>query len=61
MELKPFSGKKTAFSTNGAGSAGGQHVGKCKLIHSHHPVQILSPMDQGPRHKMRYAQMEKKK
>jgi hypothetical protein len=24
-ELKPFSGKKTAFSTNGAGSTGGQH------------------------------------
>jgi hypothetical protein len=25
-ELKSSSGKKTAFSTNGAGSTGGQHV-----------------------------------
>jgi len=33
-ELKPSSGKKIAFSTNGAGSTGGQHVEECKLIHS---------------------------
>jgi hypothetical protein len=33
-ELKPSSGKKTAFSTNGAGSTDGQHVEECKLIHS---------------------------
>jgi hypothetical protein len=32
-ELKPSSGKKTAFSTNGAGSPGGYHVEECKLIH----------------------------
>jgi len=25
-ELKPFSGKKTAFSTNAAGTTGGYHV-----------------------------------
>jgi hypothetical protein len=44
------SGKKTAFSTNGAGSTGGQHVEECKLIHSyslpypyHIPVQSSSP------------------
>jgi hypothetical protein len=28
-------GKKTAFLTNGAGSPGGQHVEKCKSIHSY--------------------------
>ena len=28
------SGKKTAFSTNGAGTTGGYHVEECKLIHS---------------------------
>jgi hypothetical protein len=25
-DLKPYSGKKTAFSTNGAGSTGGYHA-----------------------------------
>jgi hypothetical protein len=30
--------KKTAFSTNCAGSAGNQHVEECKLIHSYLPV-----------------------
>jgi hypothetical protein len=29
----PRSGKKTAFSTNGAGTTGGYHVEECKLIH----------------------------
>ena len=29
--------KKTAFSTNGAGSTGSQHVEGCKLIHSFSP------------------------
>jgi hypothetical protein len=29
-ELKPSSGKKTAFSTNGADSTGGQHIEECK-------------------------------
>jgi hypothetical protein len=33
-ELKPSSGeKKTAFSTNGAGSTSGWHVEEDKLIH----------------------------
>ena len=27
--------KKTAFSTNGAGTTGGYHVEKCELIHSY--------------------------
>ena len=35
MELKPSSGKKTAFSTNGAVTTGGYHVEECELIHSY--------------------------
>jgi len=30
-KLKPSSGKMIAFSKNGAGSTGGQHVEECKL------------------------------
>ena len=30
-KLKPSSGEKTAFSTNGAGTTGGYHVEECKL------------------------------
>ena len=33
-ELKPSSGKKTAFSTNGTGTNGAYHVEDCELIHS---------------------------
>jgi hypothetical protein len=32
---KPSSGKKTAFSTNGAGTTGGYHVEEFELIHSY--------------------------
>jgi hypothetical protein len=42
-ELKPSIGKKTAFSTNDAGSTGGQHVEKCKSTHSYVLVQNSSP------------------
>jgi hypothetical protein len=31
---KPSSGKKTAFSTNGAGTSGSYQVEECELIHS---------------------------
>jgi hypothetical protein len=41
-ELKLSSGKKTAFSTNGAGSIGCYHVEECELIHSYLFVQISS-------------------
>jgi hypothetical protein len=34
-EQKPASGKKTAFSTNGAGTTGGYHVEQFELIHSY--------------------------
>jgi len=34
-ELKLSSGKRIIFSTNGAGSTGGQQVKECKLIHSY--------------------------
>jgi hypothetical protein len=33
-ELKLSSGKKTAFSINGAGTTGSYHVEECELIHS---------------------------
>jgi hypothetical protein len=43
-ELKPSSGKKSAFSTNGAGSTngGGYHVEGCKSIHTYFLVQSSS-------------------
>jgi hypothetical protein len=44
-ELKTPSGKKTAFSTNGAGSTGGWHVEECKSIHSYLLVQSSSPSE----------------
>ena len=42
-ELKLSSGKKTAFSTNGVGSTGCQHVEECKSIHSYLLVQSSNP------------------
>ena len=42
-ELKPSSGKKTAFSTNGDGSTGGYQVDERKLINSYlfvHKAQV---------------------
>jgi hypothetical protein len=41
-ELKPCSGKKTAFSTNGAGTTGGYHVEECELIHSSPCTKVKS-------------------
>jgi len=43
-EPKPSNGTKIAFSVNGAGSTGGQHVEECRSIHAYHPVQSLSPI-----------------
>jgi hypothetical protein len=37
--LKSSSGKKTAFSTNDAGTTGSYHVEECKLIHFYLLVQ----------------------
>jgi hypothetical protein len=34
-DIKPSSGKKTAFSTNGAGTTGGYHAKELELIHSY--------------------------
>jgi hypothetical protein len=42
-ELKPSSGEKTDFSTNGAGSTGGQHLEEFKVIHSYLLVKSSSP------------------
>ena len=52
-ELKPSSGKKTAFSTNGAGTTGGYHVDECKLIHSYLLVLRSNLVDSGTPHKTR--------
>jgi len=41
-EPKPSNGKKIAFSANGAGSTGGQHVEECRSTHADHPVQSSS-------------------
>jgi hypothetical protein len=41
-EVKPSSGRKTAFTTNGAGTTGGYHVEECKLIHSYFLIQCSS-------------------
>ena len=41
-ELKTSSGKKTAFSTNGAGTTGGYHVEECELIHSSPCTKVKS-------------------
>jgi hypothetical protein len=57
-ELKPSSGKKTAFSTNGAGSTGSKHVEECKLIHSYLSAKVQA--DQGPPHKTRYTESNRR-
>jgi hypothetical protein len=42
-ELKPSSGKNTAFSPNGAGSTRGQYIEEYKFIHYYLPVKSSSP------------------
>ena len=52
---------ETAFSTNGAGSTGSQHTEECKLIHSYLPVQNSIQVDQGPPHKTKYTESNRRK
>ena len=59
-EPKPSSGKKTAFLTSGAGSIGSQHVEECKLIHSYLLYKAQVQVDQGPPHKTRYAEYNRR-
>jgi hypothetical protein len=54
-ELKTSSGEKTEFSTNGAGSTGGQYVEECKSIHSYLLVQSSSSGGSRTPHKIRYT------
>jgi hypothetical protein len=42
FNIKPCSGKKIAFSTNGTGTTGGYYVEECELIHSYLLVQSSS-------------------
>jgi len=44
-EIELSNGKKTAFSTNVAGSTGGKHVVECKPIHSYLLVQTQVQVD----------------
>jgi hypothetical protein len=52
--------KGKASSTNGAGLTGSMHVQKCKLIHSYFPVQAQVQVDQGPQHKARYTESNRR-
>jgi hypothetical protein len=52
--------KKAAFSTNGAGSNGGQHVEECELIHLISLYKAQVQVDQGPPHKIRYTETNRK-
>jgi hypothetical protein len=54
-------GKRTAFSTNGAGSTCGQNVEECKSINSPLLVQSSNPSRLGPPHKRRYTQLNRRK
>jgi hypothetical protein len=39
---KPSCGKKTTYSTKGAGSSSGLHEEECKLIHSFFPTLLFN-------------------
>lgn len=52
-DIELSNGKKTIFSTNIAGSAGGKHVVECKPVHSYLLVQTQVQVDQGQPHKTR--------
>jgi hypothetical protein len=41
-EAKAMQWKKTAFSTNGAGTTDSEHIEECKFIHYYLPVQCSS-------------------
>jgi hypothetical protein len=60
-ELKPSSRKKTAFSTNGAGTTGSYHVEECELFHSY--LLVLGSNLSGPRtpHKTRDSETYREK
>jgi len=55
-EPKPSNGKMIAFSANGAGSTGGQHVEECRSVHAYQPAQSLSPSESRTFNQTRYIQ-----
>ena len=59
-KLKPSSGKKISFSANGAGSTRGQHGDKCTLIYSYFLYKAQVQVDQGPPHKTRYSETNRR-
>jgi hypothetical protein len=60
-ETKLHSGKKKASSTNSAGLTGSLHIEECKLIHIYHLAQAEVKVDQGPVHKTRYIESNRRK
>jgi hypothetical protein len=56
MELKPYSGKETAFSKDG----GGSNVEECKLTHSYLLIQSTSPSGSRTLHKTRYTESSRR-
>jgi hypothetical protein len=58
-ELKPSRRKKAAFSTNDAGSTGGQHVEESKLTPSNLLVQTQVQVDQETPHKTRETEIHR--
>jgi hypothetical protein len=59
-KLKPFNGEKAAFSATGTGSTVDQHEEECKLTRTYllHKTQVQ--VDQGPPHKTRYTESNRK-
>jgi hypothetical protein len=57
---KTIQWKKTAFSKTDASSTGGEYVEECKLTHriSLHKAQVQ--VDQGPQHKTRYNETNRR-
>jgi hypothetical protein len=52
--------KKRAFSTNGAGSTGGQQVEECTSIYSYLLYKAQVQVDQEPTHKTRYTESNRR-
>jgi hypothetical protein len=61
-EPKAYSGKKKkkASSINDAGLTSGLHVEECKSIHMYLLLQAQVHVDQGPPHKTRYTESNRR-
>ena len=52
--------KRHHFQKYGADSTGSQHAEGCKLIHSYLPIQTKVQVDQGPPHKTRNTETNRR-